>query len=65
MTLLNVFQNGNLKDCLMKFLNLLIHLVPGHIPPLNYNGDKAKVKFYGTCLKQNKIRFTYLEMVNM
>ena len=51
--ILIIFQNGNLKDCLMKVLKLLLDLI--NTLGLNYIGNKVRVKFAGGCLKKNKI----------
>ena len=56
-----IFQHGNLKDCLMKVLSLLLHLAPS----LSYIGTKTRVRFFGSCLKQGKITFTYKNIVNI
>ena len=34
-------------------------------PALNYFGTKARVKFNGSCLKQDKIAFTHGKIVNI
>ena len=46
------FYHGNLKDCLMKVLSLLLHL-------LLHIGTKAIVKFDEDCLKQEKNTFNH------
>ena len=35
------------------------------IPELNYYGSKIRVKFNGSCLKQDKITYTHKEPVNI
>ena len=44
-------QNGRLKDCLIKILNLLKSIKS---PKLNYYGNQMGVIFSGSCLKQDK-----------
>ena len=34
-------------------------------PTLSYTGNKVKVKFDGSCLKQDKITFTHRKAVNV
>ena len=34
-------------------------------PSLNYVGTKARVEFKGNCLKQNKISFDHVKVVNI
>ena len=34
-------------------------------PKLNYYGNKVRVKFTGSCLKQPKISYTYEKVVNI
>ena len=50
-----MFYHGHLKDCLMKVLN----------PLLNYLGPKSRVKFSGSCLKQDKITYIHGKIVNI
>ena len=49
-----ILRHGNLKDCLIKVLSLLLHLIKCLIlnPSANYVGTKARVKFNENCLKQ-------------
>ena len=61
MGILITFHNENLKDCLTKLLNLDNKLTPG----LNYIGNKKKVKFVRSFLKQHKITFIYGKIVNI
>ena len=42
------FQHGYQKDCLMKVLNLLLHL--SLAPAINHVNAKSRVKFDGSCL---------------
>lgn len=51
----NVFQHGNQNICLMKVLNLLLHLTV----------FLQHLKFDRSCLKQNKLTFTYKNKVNI
>ena len=46
-----MFHHGNLKDYLLKLLSQLLRLTPG----ASYYGDKTRVKFTGSCLKQLKV----------
>ena len=50
-----IFQRGNQNDCLMKVLNILLHLIivllQGHI------NTKLRVKFDGHCSEQDKVTF--------
>ena len=34
-------------------------------PALRYTGNKVRVKFVGSCLKQDKITFTHRTLVNI
>ena len=63
MVILIIFQNGNLKDCLNKLSNLLIHLNNSLVP--TYIANKTRVKFDGGCLKQEKITLTHGKTVNI
>ena len=63
--ILNVFQNGNLKDCLTKLLNLLIHLIIVLFQQKSYIGKKTRAKLDRSCLKQDKIKFTHGKTVNI
>ena len=53
-----MFQRGNQKDFLMKVLNLLLDLIIVLLLTLNQ-------KFLRNCLKQDKVRFTYKQVVNI
>ena len=53
-----IFYHRNLKDCLMKLLILLL-IWYSLLPALSYFGNKARVKFDGSCLKQDKIVLTH------
>ena len=48
-------QNRNLRDCLVKLLNPLLHL----IILVKYTGKKMYAKFNGSCLKQVIITFNH------
>ena len=57
-----MFHHGNLKDYLTKLLNHLQHLI---ILLLQYQIIMVqKQEFTGSCLKQPKISYTYLNIVN-
>ena len=59
LVLLLIFQNGNLKDCLMKVLNILLHLMI-----IKYC-LQTRAKFNESCLKQDKITYTHRTIVNI
>ena len=67
MVMLTVFQHGNLKDCLMKVLSLMLHqlLAMQTKMIINYVGNKTRVEFDGSCLKEDKITFTHGNIVNI
>ena len=48
-----IFICGSLKDCLMKRLILLLHLI------MCYYGTKTKVEFSRRCLRQEKITYDH------
>ena len=50
-----LFIFGNLKDCLMKILELLVQVIINLTH--NYFGAKTRVEFKGSCLKQDKITY--------
>ena len=50
---------GNVKDSLMKLLNILQRSIIVLLRALSYYGTKTRVKFDGSCLKQCKITFTH------
>ena len=43
----------------MKILDLLLHLIIVLPQNLSYSGTKTRVKFNGSCLKQDKITYTH------
>ena len=51
-----IFYHGNLKDCMMKVLNLLPPSTSDKMlnPSVNYADTKARVEFKEDCLKQEK-----------
>ena len=53
------FITGNLKDCLRKELILLKHLIMELLQNQIIYGTKTRVEFNGSCLKQEKITYTY------
>ena len=55
------FLTGNLRDCLMKIIHLLLCLTPD----LSYYGTKTRVKFTASCLKQDKITYNHKNVVNI
>ena len=52
--MVNVFIFGDLKVCMRKGLILLLHLI-----------IRLRVKFNGSCLKQDKITYTHGKPVNI
>ena len=59
-----MFQNGNLKDCLVKVLRQFLPLIIDN-PTLNYYGTKIRLKFTGDSLKQQKITYNHGKVVNI
>ena len=59
----NIFILGNLKDCLMKILHLLLQLVISLLQ--NYFGTKTRVEFNANCLRQDKITSNHRKMLNL
>ena len=58
-----IFITGSLNNGLMKELILLRHLdMKLH---RNYYGTKARVKFNGNCLKQDKVTFNHGKVVSI
>ena len=58
-----IFITGSLNNGLMKELILLRHLdMKLH---RNYYGTKARVKFNGSCLKQDKVTFNHGNIVSI
>ena len=51
-----------MSDCLIKSPTTFDN---SFVPALRYTGTKPRVKFSGTCLKQNKITFTQGKIVNI
>ena len=56
------FISGNLKDFLTKELILLLHLAIKL--QLSYYGTKTRVKFNGSCLKQDSVTFNDGKVLN-
>ena len=61
--MLNMFQNGNLKDYSVKLLCRLLPLIIVLI--LIYYGSKIRVRFARSCLEQSKITYTHGTIVNI
>ena len=57
-----ISQGGSLKACLMKVSKLLPHLIIFLI--FYYVGTKIRVKFSGSCLKQNAALYNHGTIVN-
>ena len=53
------FVTRNLKDCLTK--NLILFRTSNHsvTPNLDYYGNKTRVEFNGSCLKQDSVTFDH------
>ena len=49
----------------MKALNVLLHPIKSFNPLVDYVGTKTRVKFNGDCLKQEKITFNQVKIVNI
>ena len=63
--LLIMFYHGDLKDYLLALLNHLLSLIIV-LPTINYYyADKIKVKFIGSCLKQDKVIFNHEKAVSI
>ena len=60
-----MYYHGNLKDCLMKVLSLLLHLIKCFILHWILFVLKSRVKVNGDCLKQEKIIFNRGKIVNI
>ena len=57
---------GNLKDCLMERLILLLHLIIVLLQNYSsYYGTKARAKFSGNCLKQDKDIYNNGTIINI
>ena len=54
-----IFQYGNGKDCPMKRIKPPTTSNNSFSPALTYTGKKMRVKFDGSCLKQDKILFSH------
>ena len=61
LVLVIIFIFGNLKNCLMKILQLLLQL----IVPLIHLSTKTRVEVRGSYLKQDKITYDYGIVVNI
>ena len=62
----NIIYHENLKDYLTKVLSLLLHLIIGLSPLIDYFDNKIRLKFNGGCLKQqNKPVYTHLTIANI
>ena len=62
--MLNMFQNGDLKDYLIQVLKRFLCLISLN-PRLSYYDTKIRVQFTGGCLKQPKISYTHGKVVNI
>ena len=62
----DLFHRGNLKDCLIdKNINPPDISDISLAPALSYFGNKTRMKFNGSCLKQNQIAFACGKTVNI
>ena len=59
------FITGNLRGCLTKELILLKSPKHSITPNLDYYDTKTRVKFNGSCLKQDEITYTHGKVVNI
>ena len=61
-----IFILGKLKDCLMKILQLLLlQLITSSVQNSVFFGTKIKVEFNGSCLKQDKVTYDHVKLVNI
>ena len=65
--MIEIFYHGNLKDCLMDILSLLLHIIVNLLlhPLVDYIGTNARVKFNGDSLKQEKNTFNHGKIVKI
>ena len=61
LVLVIIFIFGNLKNCLLKMLQLLLQL----IVPLIHLSTKTRVEVKGSYLKQDQITYDYGTVVNI
>ena len=61
LVLVIIFIFGNLKNCLLKILQLLLQL----IVPLIHLNTKTRVEVKGSYLKQDQITYDYGTVVNI
>ena len=61
-----IFILGKLKDCLMKILQLLLlQVITSSVQNSVFFGTKIKVEFNGSCLKQDKVTYDHVRLVNI
>ena len=61
-----IFILGKLKDCLMKILQLLLlQVITSSVQNSVFFGTKIKVEFNGSCLKQDKVTYDHVKLVNI
>ena len=56
---------GNLKDCLLKILQLLLQVITNSTQNYVLFGTKTKVEFNGSFLKQDKITYNNRKVINI
>ena len=56
---------GNLKNCLVKILHILLQVIICLNAQLSYHGNKTRGKLKGSCLKQSKITYTHGKIINI
>ena len=64
LVIMNVFQHGNKKDCLMKVLNLLLHLI-AIFPKCWIILALIWGKLDGSCIKEDKVTYTHETVVSI
>ena len=65
LTIVNIFIFGKSKGFLMKRLIVLLQSNNSITPKLSYYGRKLRVKFNGSCLKQDQIKYTHGAIANI
>ena len=56
------WQSKGLSDKRLNSITASNYSVP---PNLNYYGTKTRIEFYGSCLKQDKVTFNHVKVVNI
>ena len=58
-------ENKGLSDKKIKSITIIVNYNYSITPKLSYYGTKPKVKFSGSCLKQDKPIYNYGKIVNI